>query len=127
MLLMVGLLTVGGTGDLVSVGKYELLFGPSELAKCVFSLGDMVDYKMALQSALAREYGTTNIAQVIKLLSDRYDAANQFIIPMPDLDINIPLNNHNPLDGVVAGGRVMRDYYSQLFLAMTGDANTGLH
>jgi hypothetical protein len=83
--ILMGLLVVGATGDLVYTGRYDLLFGPGELAKSVFSLGDMVDYKMALQTSLAREYGATNTAQVIQLLSDRYDAANPVIIATPDL------------------------------------------
>jgi hypothetical protein len=120
MLLMGGVLAVGGTGDLVSAGNYALLFGPGELTKSLFSLGDMIDNKMALQSALAQEYETTNVAQVIKLLADRYDATHQLIIPTPDLDINVLMNKDNPLDGVVAGGRVMKDFYTQLFHAMTG-------
>lgn len=63
---MGGLLVFGATGDLVSAGRYDLLFGPNELAQSIFSLGDMVDSKMALQSALAREYGATNTAEVIQ-------------------------------------------------------------
>jgi hypothetical protein len=124
MLLMGGLLVFGATGDLVSVGRYDLLFGPHELAQSIFSLGDMVDAKMALQSALAREYGATNTSEAIQLLSDRYNAAHPVTI---DLSINIPINTHNPLDGVVAGSRVMQDYYAQLSNAMTGDGQTGLH
>jgi hypothetical protein len=127
VLLMGGLVVVGASGDLVSADRYDLLFGPAELAQSISSLGDMVDYKMALQSALAREYGTTNIAQVIQLLSNRYDAVNPVTIPTPDLNINIPLNNNNPLDGVVAGGQAMRDFYSHLFNEMSRNANACLH
>jgi hypothetical protein len=127
MLLLGGVLAVGGTGDLVSAANYALLFGPAELTKSIFSLGDMADNKMALQSALAQTYGTTNVAQVIKLLADRYDATHPLIIPTPDLDINIPMNNCNPLDGVVVGGRVMKNFYSQLFHAMTEGTHSALH
>ena len=127
MLLVGGLLVFGASGDLVAAGRYDLLFGPGELAKSVFSLGGVVDYKMALQSALAREYGATNTAQVIQLLSDRYNAAHPVIIPAPDLYLNIPLNHHNPLNGVRAGGRAMQDFYAQLFNAMTGDSHRGLY
>jgi hypothetical protein len=127
VLLMGGLLVCGATGNLVSAGRYDLLFGPHELAQSIFSLGDMVDAKMAFQSALAREYGAPNPAEAIQLLSDRYNAAHPVTIVTPDLSLNIPINNHNPLDGVVAGSRVMKDYYAQLFHAMTGDHQTGLH
>ena len=85
MILMGGLLVAGATGDLVSEARYDLLFGPAELAHSVFSLGDMIDYNMALQSALAREYGATDIAHAIQLLSDRYNAANPVTIATPDL------------------------------------------
>ncbi|MFA4903346.1 MAG: hypothetical protein WC600_11470 [Desulfobaccales bacterium] len=115
MLLILGLIVFGATGDLVSAGRHDLLFGPNELAQSIFSLGDMVDSEMALQSALAREYGATNTAEAIQLLSDRYNAANPVSIATSDLYINIPINNHNPLDGVVVGSRVMQDYYAQLF------------
>jgi hypothetical protein len=118
---------VGATGDLVSAGRCDLLFGPAGLAQSVSSLGDMVDDQMALQSALAQEYGTTNIAQAIQLLSDRYNEVHPLTAPIPDWHINILQNNHNPLKGVVAGGRALRDFYSQLFNAMTLDASTGLH
>jgi len=127
MLLMGGLLVFGATGDLVSAGRYDLLFGPKESAQSIFSLGDMVDSKMALQSALAREYGATNTAEAIQLLSDRYNAAHPVTIATPDLYLNIPINNHNPLDGVMAGSDVMKDFYAHLFNAMTGDAQTSLH
>jgi hypothetical protein len=127
MLLMGGLLVFGATGDLVSAGRYDLLFGPNELAQSIFSLGNMVDSKMALLSALAREYGATNTAEAIQLLSDRYDAAHPVTIATPDLYMNIPINNHNPLDGVATGSRVMKDYYAKLFNAMTGDDQTGLY
>ena len=110
MLLMGGLLVAGATGDLVAAGRYDLLFGPSELAQSVSSLGDRVDDKMALQSALAREYGVTNIGQAIRLLEERYNAESQVIIPI-NLSIDIPINSHEPLDGVVAGGRVMKYLY----------------
>ncbi|MHB9072067.1 MAG: hypothetical protein ACYC6G_00950 [Desulfobaccales bacterium] len=126
LLLMGGLLVFGATGDLVSAGRYDLLFGPNELAQSIFSLGDMVDAKMALQSALAREYGAANTAEAMQLLSDRYNAAHPVTITIPDLYINIPINTHNPLDGVVVGSRVMQDYYAQLFNAMAGDAHTSL-
>jgi len=125
MLLMGGLVVGGATRDLVSAGRYDLLFGPNELAQSIFSLGDMVDPKMDLQSALAREYGATNTAEAIQLLSARYDAAHPVTIATPDLYMNIPINN--PLDGVAAGSRVLQDYYAKLFNAMTGDAQTGLH
>jgi hypothetical protein len=127
MLLMGGLLVFGATGDLVSAGRYDLLFGPNELAQSIFSLGDMVDSKMALQSALAREYGATNTAEAIRLLPDRYNAAHPVTIAIPNLYINIPINNHNPLDGVAAGSRIIKDYYAQLFNAMNGDDQTSLH
>jgi hypothetical protein len=103
MMLVWGLLVAGATGDLASVGRYDLLFGPVELAQSILSLGDKVDYKMALQSALAREYGATNTAEAIQLLSDRYNATHPAIIPMPELIINIPLDNNGPLNGLGAG------------------------
>lgn len=126
MLLMGGLLVAGATGDLVSAGRFDLLFGPGELTKSVSSLGDMVDDKMALQAALAREYGVKNIAQAIQLLSDRYNAAHPVTIPAPDLN-DIPINKNNPLNGVVAGGRAMKEFYAHLFPKMTGDATVSLH
>jgi hypothetical protein len=88
-------------------------------------LGDNVDEKMALQSALAREYGATNTAQAIQLLSERYNVAHPMTIPIPDFN-NMPTKNNNPLNGIGAGGRAMKDYYSQLFKAMTGDADRSL-
>lgn len=125
LVLVGGLLAAGATGDLVAAGRYDLLFGPTELAQSVFSLGDIVDEKMALQSALAREYGATNTAQAIQLLSERYNAAHPMTIPTPDFN-NMPTNNNNPLNGIGAGGRAMKDYYSQLFKAMPGDADRSL-
>jgi hypothetical protein len=127
MLLTGGLLVFGATGDLVSAGRYDLLFGPHELAQSIFSSGDLVDAKMALQSALAREYGATNPAEAIQILSARYNAAHPVTIATPDLYINTPINNHNPLDGIVAGSRIMQDFYAHLFNAMAGDDQTGLH
>jgi hypothetical protein len=114
MLLMGGLLVFGASGDLVSAGRYDLLFGPNELAQSIFSLGDMVDSKMALQSSLAREYGATNTAEAIQLLSDRYYAVHPVSMATPDLYLNILIYNHNPLDGVAAGSQVMKDFYAQL-------------
>ncbi|MFZ5448356.1 MAG: hypothetical protein ACOZFS_06940 [Thermodesulfobacteriota bacterium] len=114
LMLVGGLLVLGATGDLVSAGRYDLLFGPAEFTKSVFSLGDMVDSKMALQSALAREFGVTNTAEAIRLLSDRYSAAHPVTISTPDLNINAPLNSNMPLNGVVAGRQAVADFYPQL-------------
>lgn len=127
MLLMGGLLVFGATGDLVSAGRYDLLFGPNELARSITSLGDMVDAKKALQSALVREYAAPNTAEAIQSLSDRYNAWHPVTLAAPDLYISTPINNHNPLDGVVAGSRVMQNYYAQLYNALAGDRETGLH
>jgi hypothetical protein len=97
IMLLGGLLAAGATGDLVSAGRYDLLFGPSELAQSVFSLGDMVDDKMALKSALAREYGVANTAAVIRLLSDHYDVANPVVIPTPDFNSYYPEQKSNAI------------------------------
>ncbi len=91
MLLVGSLLVAGATGDLAAAGRYELLFGPGELAKAIFSVGDLVDDEMALQSALVREYGVTTTAQAIQLLEARYYAANPVTIPTQSLNINIPM------------------------------------
>jgi len=90
MTLLGGLQIFGATGDLVSAGRYDLLFGPAELAQSVFTLGDTLDDKMALQSALAREYGVTNNAEVIRLLSDCYGATNPVAITTTDLNKLLP-------------------------------------
>ncbi|MEJ2671888.1 MAG: hypothetical protein P8168_06765 [Deltaproteobacteria bacterium] len=127
MLLLGGLFTVGATGDLLSAGRYDLVFGPTSLAQSVYSLGDLVDDQMALQSALAREYGTTNIAEVINLLAERHHAAPALTKPATASSINLSLNENNPLDGVVAGGRVMRSFYTQIFQDLIGGPDTGLH
>jgi hypothetical protein len=127
VLVLGGLLVAGASGDLVSAGRYDLLCGPAELAQSVSALGDMVDDHLALQSALAREYGSPHIAQVIQLLAERYDAAHPVALPTPDLTINMPINNHNPLDGVLAGGRALGGFYTQLFNAMPGAVPAGLH
>jgi hypothetical protein len=111
MLLVGGLLVAGATGNLVAAGRYELLFGPGELAKAIFSVGDLVDDQMALQSALVREYGVTTSAQSIQILEERYNAANPVTMPTRSSNINIPINNHNPRDGVAARGRPLREFY----------------
>ena len=91
VLLMGVLLVAGASVDLVSAGRYDLLFGPTELAQSVSSLGDLVDDSMALQSALAREYGSPQIAQVIQLLAERYDAAHPVTVAAPDSKITMPM------------------------------------
>ena len=94
VLLLGGVLVAGGTGDLVSAGRYDLLCGPAGLAQSVSSLGDLVDDRMALQSALAREYGSAHIAQVIQLLSDRYDAMPPVPLAPADLTSSHPERRH---------------------------------
>lgn len=81
LLVVGGLLVAGATADVVVAGRYDLLFGPGELAKSIFFLGDLVDDRMGLQTALVREYGSANIGQAIDLLTGRYNATYPVTIP----------------------------------------------
>lgn len=88
IIMMLGSLLVGAaTGELVAVKRYDLLVGPAELVQVVFSLGDLVDDKMALQSALARNYGVSDPAQAIRELSDCYNKLNPVVISKPALQV----------------------------------------